>query len=68
MYKKEKPMNINQRINEILKSTKAALELMEIEKDNLEIFRDLEKVIRQNNNTLIVLSKVRHYLATREKV
>ena len=61
-------MNINQRINEVLKSTEAALELMEIEKDNLEIFRDLEKVIRHNNKTLIVLSKVRHYLATREKV
>ena len=61
-------MNINQRINEVLKSTKAALELMEIEKDNLEIVRDLGKVIRHNNNTLLALSKVRRYLATREKV
>ena len=61
-------MNINQRINEVLKSTEAALELMEIEKDNLEIFRDLEKLIRHNNKTLIVLCKVRRYLATREKV
>ena len=61
-------MNINQRININLESTKAALELMEIEKDNLEIFRDLEKIIRHNNKTLIALCKVRQYLATREKV
>lgn len=61
-------MNINERINQVLKSTTAALELMEIEKDNPEIFRDLEKLIRHNNKTLIVLCKVRQYLATREKV
>lgn len=61
-------MNIDQRINQVLESTEAALKLMEIEKDNLEIFRDLEKVIRHNNNTLIALSKFRHYLNTREKV
>ena len=56
-------MNINERINQVLKSTTAALELMEIEKDNPEIFRDLEKLIRHNNKTLIVLCKVRQYLA-----
>ena len=61
-------MNINQRINDVLKSTKAALELMEIEKDNLEIVKDLGNIIRDNNNTLLALRKVRRYLATREKV
>lgn len=61
-------MNINQRINDVLKSTKAALELMEIEKDNLEIVKDLGNVIRHNNNTLLALRKVRRYLATSEKV
>ena len=60
-------MNINERINQVLKSG-TGLELMEIEKDNPEIFRDLEKLIRHNNKTLIVLCKVRQYLATREKV
>ena len=61
-------MNINQRINIVLKSTEAALELMEIEKDNLEIVKDLGNIIRDNNNTLLALRKVRRYLATREKV
>jgi len=61
-------MNINQRIKEVQQSTKAALELMEIEKDNLEIVRSLSNVIRHNSNTLLALSKVRRYLATREKV
>lgn len=61
-------MNINQRIKEVQESTKAALELMEIEKDNLEIVRDLGNVIRHNNKTLLALSKVRRYLNTREKV
>jgi hypothetical protein len=61
-------MNINKRINDVLKSTKAALELMEIEKDNLEIVKDLVNIIRHNNNTLLTLSKVRRYLATREKI
>ena len=61
-------MNINQRIKEVQESTKAALELMEIEKDNLEIVRDLGNVIRHNNKTLLALSNVRRYLNTREKV
>ena len=61
-------MKIDQRIKQVLESTEAALELMEIEKDNLEIVRDLGNVIRHNNNTLLALSKVRRYLATREKV
>ena len=61
-------MNIDKRINELQKSTKAALELMEIEKDNLEIVTDLGNIIRHNNNTLLALSKVRRYLASREKV
>ena len=56
-------MNINQRINEVLKSTGAALELMEIEKDNLEIVKDLGNVIRNNNKTLISLNKIRLALA-----
>ena len=61
-------MHIDQRINIVLKSTEASLELMEIEKDNLEIVRDLEKVIRHNNKTLIALNKFKDYLNTREKV
>jgi len=56
-------MHINQRINEVLKSTEAALELMEIEKDNLEIVKDLGNVIRNNNQTLLSLQKVRAALA-----
>ena len=61
-------MKIDQRIKQVLESTEAALELMEIEKDNLGIVKDLGSVIRNNNNTLLALSKVRRYLATREKV
>ena len=61
-------MKIDQRIKQVLESTEAALELMEIEKDNLKIVRDLGNVIRHNNNTLLALSKVRRYLNTREKV
>ena len=56
-------MHINQRINEVLKSTEAALKLMEIEKDNLEIVKDLGNVIRNNNETLLSLQKVRAALA-----
>ncbi len=56
-------MHINQRINEVLKSTEAALKLMEIEKDNLEIVKDLGNVIRNNNQTLLSLQKVRAALA-----
>ena len=61
-------MNIDQRINITLKSTKASLELIEIEKDNLEIVKDLSDVISHNSKVLLALYKVRRYIVTREKV
>jgi len=61
-------MHIDKRINIVLESTEAALKLMEIEKDNLEIVRDLEKIISHNNKVLIALNDFKDYLNTREKI